>query len=314
MKKLTQDEFIEKARKVHGDKYDYSKVEYINNKTKVCIICLEHGEFFIKPNDLLQCHGCPKCIGRNRTTEEFIDMANKKHDGKYKYNKTNYETSNGKIIVTCPIHGDFITTPHSHLNGNGCPKCFEVRRGYKRKYNKEDFIEKANKIHNWKYDYLNTEYIDNRHKVRIICPIHGEFWQTPHEHLDGCGCPICKESHLEREIRILLENNNIGYEYQKRFKWLGLQSLDFYIPDYNIAIECQGEQHYRPVSFSKITNNIDIENLFRKVQKRDNRKKILCAENSIDLLYYANNEEHKSDENTFCTTSDILKYIFNKKK
>lgn len=128
-KKLTQEEFIEKARKVHGDKYDYSKVEYVNNRTKVCIICPIHGEFWQRPNDFLSMHGCPKCgvIKRSQshllTQSDFIERANIVHNNKYKYLNVKYENSKSKVEIVCPTHGVFLQSPIDHLNGHGCPKC-----------------------------------------------------------------------------------------------------------------------------------------------------------------------------------------------
>ena len=145
-----------------------------------------------------------------------------------------------------------------------------------------EFITKAKEIHGDKYDYSKVEYINCDTKVCIICLEHGEFWQTPSSHLDGKGCPICNESHLERDFRVFLQENNIQFEYQKRFNWLGRQSLDFYLPEYNIAIECQGEQHFTSVE------HFGGENNYEKVILNDLKKKKLCEENGIKLLYYTN--------------------------
>lgn len=117
-----------------------------------------------------------------------------------------------------------------------------------RSLTREEFIAKARHIHGDKYDYSKVEYKGMHTKVCIICPEHGEFWQTPHHHLKGCGCELCSESKLERKVKFILEENKIeNYKRQYRTSWLNKQSLDFYLPDYNIAIECQGEQHFLPV-------------------------------------------------------------------
>ena len=113
MRKLTTYEFIEKAKKVHGDKYDYSKVEYVNSRTKICIICPQHGEFWQTPNAHLMKEGCPKCKGENvskvnrRTTNEFIEKAKKVHGDKYDYSKVDYKNNSTKVCIICPIHGEF---------------------------------------------------------------------------------------------------------------------------------------------------------------------------------------------------------------
>ena len=238
-------EFINRAKEIHGCKYDYSKVEYVNNSTKVCIICPIHGEFWQRPKRHLNGDGCPKCSGRNRTTEEFIECARKVHGDKYDYSKTKYEKYDSKITIICPVHGEFFQTPHAHLQGKNCPKC--SHQSYR--HTKETFIENAINVHGDKYDYSKIEYVNNSTKVCIICPIHGEFWQRPNSHIRGEGCPKCNESHLEAEMDLLLKNIGIEYEREKTFFWLKNNDgnnlkLDFYLPKYNIAIECQGLQHY----------------------------------------------------------------------
>lgn len=112
--KITTEVFVEKAKKVHGNTYDYSKVNYINAHTKICIICSEHGEFWQTPNNHLNGKGCPIC-GRKKvkekqrdTYEEFVQKANKVHGDEYDYSKVNYINSQSKVCIVCPIHGNFL--------------------------------------------------------------------------------------------------------------------------------------------------------------------------------------------------------------
>ena len=286
------EEIIEEFKKIHGDKYDYSKVVYKDAHTKVCIICLKHGEFWMTPNLHLRGSGCKKCYkeikGKDRysNTEEFIEKARKVHGDKYDYSKVEYKCSNKKVRIICPIHGEYWQTPNSHLMGRSCPKC-----GGKDKTT-EDVINAFKLVHKDKYNYSKVVYKGMHTKVCIICPIHGEYWQTPANHLQGQGCSICKESRLERSIRNILEENKIEYEYQKRFIWLGKQSLDFYLPKYNIAIECQGKQHYEPVDFAG--NGKDwAEKLFEKNKKRDKTKFKKIKMHNIKMMYV--NEENKNN-------------------
>lgn len=127
----------------------------------------------------------------------------------------------------------------------------------------------------------------------IICPIHGEFWQTPHLHLKGCGCPKCKSSRLENKIKLFLERNNIIYIYQYFPLFLRNgrthQSLDFYLPDYNIAIECQGMQHFKAVEL------FGGEEQLKKQKELDYNKKKLCEDNNIKVLYYSNYKYRTDD-------------------
>ena len=122
------EEFIRRARLVHGDKYNYSKVEYVNSQTKVCIICPIHGEFLQTPDDHLQGHGCIICgyynAGNNvLSTNDFILRAREVHGDKYDYSKTKYNGIYQKICIICPKHGEFKQKPIKHIIGQGCPIC-----------------------------------------------------------------------------------------------------------------------------------------------------------------------------------------------
>ena len=244
-KRLTTEQFIEKARKIHGNKYDYSKVKYINNITRVIIICPKHGEFLQTPNDHLDGCGCSKCGGvKKSNTNDFIAQSKKIHGDKYDYSKVEYINNKTPVCIICPVHGEFWQKPNDHLGGHGCSKCSGTK-----KLTTEEFIKKAKEIHGDKYDYSKVEYKDNKTKVCIICPKHGEFWIRPNSHLSQKQeCKHCKKSKMENKIASILLDNNILYTYQYSNKdcgWLGKQSLDFFLPKYNIAIECQGEQHYK---------------------------------------------------------------------
>ena len=284
--RLTLEEFIEKAKKVHGDKYDYSKVNYVNAMTKVCIICPEHGEFWMKPVNHLyqQKQGCPKCSNRGLNTEEIVEKFHEVHGDKYDYSKVVYNKMHDKVTIICPKHGEFLQTPSKHIRGQGCPQCGIEERARKKTKTTEQFIKEARAIHGDKYDYSKAVYKHAFEKVCIICPIHGEFWQRAFDHIHNHGCPMCCESSLEREIKGFLEEHNVEFESQKRFDWLDKQSLDFYIPSKNIAIECQGGQHFEPIE------HFGGEDEFNIIKERDDRKSMLCEQNGIKILYYTNIE------------------------
>ena len=316
-KKITSNKeiFIQKARKIHGNKYDYSKVEYINANTEVCIVCPKHGEFWQTPASHLNGRGCNLCSKPVFNTKSFIEKSQEKHGSKYQYYKSEYINSHAKLIVTCPIHGDFLITPNNHLRGNGCPKCskeyvdtLQKERAKKASF---EFENKARKVHGDKYDYSKVEYTNNHTKVCIICPEHGEFWQTPQHHLRGEGCLKCNESNLEREVRVMLEENGINYIQEcdySTFRWLKRQRLDFYLPEYNIAIECQGEQHYFPVSFGSLSESNTRER-FKNILEYDKRKRIGCKENDIKLLYYT--KENLKKDNELTNLEELLNEIKN---
>jgi hypothetical protein len=125
-KRLTNEEFIEKAKKVHGDKYIYLENTYTKSDVPVKVVCPNHGEFLQVAGDHLRGFGCSACTGKRRlTTEQFIEKANKVHLSIYDYSKTIYVSSNKPVTIVCKKHGDFVIKPTYHLYGtkNGCPKC-----------------------------------------------------------------------------------------------------------------------------------------------------------------------------------------------
>lgn len=287
--RMTTEEFVKRAKEIHGDKYDYSKSNYRGIMKKVIIICPEHGEFEQTPNDHLNNkRNCPKCVHRSykKTTEEFIQEAKNIHGDKYDYSKSAYSDKDKKIIIICSEHGEFKQSPHSHLQGSGCPKCANRLNGLKKRLTNEEFISKAKRVHGDKYDYSKAEYKTTDTPVCIICPEHGEFWQPPHNHIgQKQGCPKCSKSHMEKEISLFLDENNVRYEEQKKFSWLKykrLLTLDFYLPDFDIAIECQGEQHFNKMRYINETDEH-----FKMIQERDKTKKELCEKHGIKILYYS---------------------------
>lgn len=183
--------FIDKSKKIHGDKYDYSKVTYKNANSKICIICPEHGEFLTTPKKHLKGEGCPKCDKRTFKQRQLIKKFKEKHGDKYDYSKFIFIKMKEKSCIICPKHGEFLQTPEKHLLGRGCPICANKKRNEKRVLKLEDFIKRADKIHNGFYDYSKTEFENEHSKAVIICPVHGEFKQTIADHLHGSGCKQC---------------------------------------------------------------------------------------------------------------------------
>lgn len=218
-------------------------------------------------------------MSKRKTTEQFIKEAQKIHGNKFDYSKVNYTNAFSRICIICPKHGEFWQQPHDHLRGYGCNKCRADMVGKRRLLSTEIFIEKAKQIHGDKYDYSKVVYSKSHDKVCIICPKHGEFLIQANHHLNGCGCNKCKMSHLENEVLELLTKNCINFEYDVRnLKFLNGLTLDFYLPEYKIGIECQGIQHFKDCRMFKS----------EKVIERDNIKRKLCLENGVKLLYYSN--------------------------
>ena len=197
---MTKEEFIEKARKIHGDKYDYSEVVYKNNKTNVWIICPIHGGFWQTPKNHLKGCNCPRCAGQyKKTPEEFIKQARKVHGDKYDYSKVVYKDGKSKVTIICPVHGEFEQIANNHLKGEGCIKCRNDKMKLERRGSVESFIRRAKEIYGDKYDYSKVQYVDGKTNICIICPKHGEFWKKPYNFLSGHqGCPKCTIEEREK--------------------------------------------------------------------------------------------------------------------
>lgn len=197
-KKLSQEEFIERAKSLHENKYVYTNVIYKNSTTKVSITCPIHGDFLQIPKAHLKGQGCKfcgyECNAESRTTglAEFIRRSKEIHNDKFDYSKVVYINSGAKVIVICPKHGEFAPTAQQHISGVDCAKCYHERNGANQRMTTEEFITKAENIHGKKYDYSLVNYIGNENKVTITCPKHGEFLQRPNDHLSKkAGCPAC---------------------------------------------------------------------------------------------------------------------------
>ncbi len=287
---LTIEDFIEKSSELHNNKFDYSLVEYKNNRTKVKIICPNHGEFQQIPQSHLNGNGCEKCGLENtaklatKTTKDFIEESNLVHKNKYDYSLTEYKKSNQKVKIICPIHGEFEQMGYGHLAGKGCNKCRYIKKEI------DVFITEANTKHSNKFNYSLVEYNGDKKKVKIICSTHGEFEQTPRSHLSGSGCPTCTETKGEESIRIFLETNNINFEQEKKFDTLKDKSYlyyDFYLPKHNTCIEFDGKQHFEPIKY------FGGEKTFLETIKRDNIKNQYCEDNNIKLLRISYKEKNK---------------------
>jgi len=191
-KKNTTEKFIEEAIKVHGDKYDYSKVNYIKNYEDVIIICNVHGEFLQQPNNHIAGSGCKKCTKPKMTKDEFLEKIEIIHGDYYDYELTEIKTHRDNIIIICSKHGPFEQKLSNHLNGSGCKTCGLNSMANKNKSTIEEFIEKAKKIHGNKYDYTNVDYKNVHTHVKIKCISHNIiFDQSPRNHLIGYGCVHC---------------------------------------------------------------------------------------------------------------------------
>lgn len=298
-KRLTLDEFKYRAKAVHGEKYSYEKSIYSGYNEKLTITCPIHGDFMQTPHSHLDGCGCKECrkitLSKKlrKSQEWFLKKANEKQGDKYDLSKAKYIKNNAPITVICHIkdcngieHGEFVTTPNSFLDGKGCPKCAREIRAEKNSKIKYSFKENLEK--RWKNDYSfsNFEYNGYDKKSIVHCNICGnDFLSSYHILMNNEGCPYCRMTKLEKEIDKECKSRNIKTIYQFSIKDGGRKRYDFFLPKYNTIIECQGEQHFNGIDFSK-NKNTSLDLLLKQQVLRDDFKYKIAIKNNYKIIYY----------------------------
>jgi len=293
------EEFMARATQIYGDRYDYSKVNYVNKREKVTVKCAKHGEFQTTPGNFLAkkkigisggvLSGCPKCAGRY-TQEMFISRAIETHGDKYDYSLASYIDSGTEVIIICPEHGQFKQRPQDHCgNGYGCKDCgIESRRQFHVK-TLEQFTIDAREFHGDTYDYSKVEYINTNTGVVIGCPEHGDFKQLPSVHIRGSNCPKCaRKNSTESMFREALETifSKFGdFKFPNtRPEWLRNPNtnykleLDCFNKDLKLAFEFHGQQHFKPI------DAWGGEKEYIKIRRRDHFTRFYCRKNGITLI------------------------------
>jgi hypothetical protein len=238
---VTTSSFIEESKKIHKNKYNYSLVEYINAKSKVKIVCPVHGIFEQTPNKHKLGCGCRYCANNIKySTKEFIENAILKHGNLYNYHKVNYISREIKVEIECKKHGFFLQYPFDHINSKGCKKCGYYSSALKQKTHLDDFINKSNLIHNYKYGYNLVSFKNLHNKVKIVCKKHGVFFQTAKHHMDGQGCKKCSKQGSSNIETSIADSLSSLCDIQKNIKNIISTELDIYIPDKQTAIEING--------------------------------------------------------------------------
>lgn len=295
---LSQKEIIEQFKEKHGDKYDYSLVEYSNIDTPVEIICNTcHKTFSQSPYEHRKGASCPYCQGFYKTEEEALKDI-KRIRPEYDYSKVKYINSTTPMSIICHNHNEpfeFQLSYNEIMSGKRmCSRCAN------KLVFTEDFIEKATKIQGDLYDYSQVDYQGSKIKVKIFCKKHEKYFlQTPNAHLRGSGCPICKTSKGNKYIFNVLKENEINFINEYRFEdCIDERPLpfDFYLPDYNLVIEYDGIEHFEPVNFGSET--VTLEKAFEYVHRHDKMKNEYCERNNIGIIrigYKENLEERMKD-------------------
>lgn len=215
---------------------------------------------------------------RKKTLDELIKKANAIHCNKYKYDNYVLLNTHTPSYITCPIHGDFLQSFDAHIHQkSGCPECAKIKRNKKNTKFHYNMLTENDVKYSFNYDYSNFVYNGYDVKSTVICPIHGEFMTSWHKLKYGHGCPTCgnRKNLSELKLKSILEKEFTRVEYQKKFVWLGRQSLDFYLPEYNIAIEYQGRQHFCDLTL--FNHSKTVKNDLIKINK--------CTEHNIKLYH-----------------------------
>ena len=281
--------FINKAKATHGDHYDYSTSDYKGGRTNIEIICREHGSFWQTPeNHYRSIAKCPKCPSegmlkrREESKKKFIESSREVHGDKYDYSKVEFVSMSKKVVIICPEHGEFEQAPSSHRAGMGCEPCSREER----KSTAKEFVQKAKKQHDNRYEYSKVTYEHSRTEVIISCKKHGDFLQKPVDHVRGRGCPKCAGSNGENMMRDLLENTifpdkkfpTIRPEFLRNPETGWPLELDCYNEEMKLAFEFQGVQHYESI------RRFGGEKRFEQQHKKDQLKRELCLKEGIDLI------------------------------
>jgi hypothetical protein len=293
-----QKQFVKQLKFLFRNKYSYKKVKYLGAKVPVILICKKHGEFTILPDSLLRGSGCFDCgrkiadLKRRKSTKYFIEKAKKIHGEKYKYNLVNYKTAKKEVKIICKNHGTFIQLPYIHLTGSGCNKCGNETIGKRLRNSIEKVIiileEKRGK---GRFDYtsVSQNYKNNKTPLLIKCNIHNKFfYQNADDHSQGGGCEKCVFKSIGEElIMSILKEKRIKYihNWNKHNCKLGSgkAKFDYYLPKYNLIIEYDGEQHFKPIQYGSMTIQ-QAKREFKIRKKYDRIKNIWARRNNIKLI------------------------------
>jgi len=305
---MTTDIFIGLANKKFPH-LDYSETVYKSSLLKIEFKCPIHGIMKQDPYTHLNSEfGCPACgrkeKSKNRLNSRLFKLKEEVkyiHGGKYNYLWNTFKGMGKYMTIICPEHGNFEQTPSSHLFGRECPICGHTKQGIERRLGREECIKRFREANGYRYNYdLVPDEILTEDYISVVCPKHGIFKVSVANHLRGSGCPACQESHGEKKIRKILMDLGIPFHSQYVFKdcsYIAPLRFDFYLPDFNMVIEYQGQQHYMP------SDRFGGQKAFEETKIRDRIKKEFCLNNNINF------EEIRYDQDIDkCMTKSINQF------
>lgn len=294
--RLTNDEFLRRSYSINPNIEILE--EYKNQHTKIKCRCkIDNHEWFPLPQSLMRGHGCPKCSQRKasvnyrKSHEKFIEEMKVIHPD-YEILDT-YECNKSVLRYKCNVCGDIRkSTADNLLRGDMCQSCFAKTRRTSNETFKKRLEDKNPDIE------LVSKYVDTNTKIKVRCKLHGcEWYVLPTNAVRTCGCHVCNETSGEKEVAKALDKYNILYDAQHRFEECrNVRPLpfDFFLPEYNMCIEYDGQQHFEPVTFGGCSKETAEKNLF-DTKKRDEIKDKFCSENNIKLLRIKYNQFNDID-------------------
>lgn len=294
MRKLTTEEFIERCKLAHNDKYDYKFVNYTSSHGKISIVCPVHGQFLQTAHHHVQGRSCPKCASRSTknckrlTTREFIQKARQIHGDRYDYSQLIYAGNRKQSTFICEVHGTFTQMPRAHLSGQGCKRCSVLQRT--RDLN--DFIQICKMVHGNLYDYTNSLYGGSFSKIKIVCLKHGEFNQLAYHHVQGHGCPNCTSS-ISKVETAWLDQLGIRKEFRNKILRIGKVRIkpDAFDPNTNTVYEFYGDfYHGNPKIFrSNLVNPIN-KKMYGELYSKTIERELLIRQAGYKLITIWENE------------------------
>lgn len=296
LRKRNKRDYVSDFIKIHGNKYDYSEFKFTDSQSKVVVICPEHGPFSVSISNHLKGRGCRDCgiqkqsEARTAKPDAMIKKFNRVHDSKYTYEKMVWVNYHTEITITCPKHGDFTQDPRNHGGGKGCPSCKVEKLTEYHSHTIESFISACREKHGDLYDYSEVDYKNSQIDVNIICKEHGSFIQRPAHHLAGAGCSKCYNK-SEGRIAKFLHLNFITY---RQFS-IKNRRFDFYLPDFDLIVERDGEQHYH--GFHLLADDEKLESLAKNHQT-DIEKTALAKQEGLTICrlpYWLNTQQELTE-------------------
>jgi hypothetical protein len=339
IKNLSREIIIDRLSSFYGDQFDFSLSEYNGMDKPMSFICKDHGLKTALPLNMIKHNPCDECVKEKRLKRNELNFINKLF---HLYNtdfsdnitfeefadKYNFEIPNSGLnfrefryagnriasTVICKEHGAFSITPSNLIAGHGCKKCGIIKNSKNRTRPFSEFLKEAEKVHGNLYSYDESTFVNRGVKMRIIDPLYGEFFQTPQKHLNGQGCPLRKSSKMENFVLNVLKTNSIKFIPQYRLEENSSYPYDFYLPEHGILIECQGEQHFYPVSFYGKIGSDAAEINYESQIKRDKEKFENAKKGKRRLIYYIDKKLFSKNRNIHNPFYDDKECYFTKSK